>query len=153
MFRPIQGLRLGLEDRRNPFDPHPDLVGQHYLFLYLTGRGEYSYIFPPTTQNDILDAAAQAIPMGYTQLWILEWINAMRPEPGKQRMPFQRRAVHHLRQDQVQEGHSYVLIGEHGQCFGFTNTWHTATGASKAIAVASTSRIVVGFLKANITWH
>jgi hypothetical protein len=41
MFRRIQGLQLGLKQCRNPFEPHPDLAGQHYLFLYLTGRGEY----------------------------------------------------------------------------------------------------------------
>jgi hypothetical protein len=153
MFRPIPGLRLGQEDRRNPFDPHPDLVGQHYLFLYLTGRGEYSYLFPPMPGNDILDAAAQAIPMGYTQLWILEWVSAIRPELGKKMKPFQRRAVHYLRQNQVQEGHAYVLLGEHGQCFGGTAKVSAALGASKAIASERILRIVVGFLTANITWH
>ncbi len=82
MFRAIPGFRLGLEHRRNPFDQHPDIVGQHYLFVYVTGRGEYSYVFPPTTENDIIDAAEHAIPMGYTQRWILEWVNAMRWRTG-----------------------------------------------------------------------
>jgi hypothetical protein len=43
MVRRILGVPLGLDHLRSPFDPHPDLVGQHYVFLYLTGRGEYSY--------------------------------------------------------------------------------------------------------------
>jgi hypothetical protein len=153
MFRRIPGFPLGLAPPRNPFDPPPDLVGQHYLFLYLTGRGEYSYVFPPTPEHDILDAAAHAIPMGSTQIWILEWVNAVRPELGKKLKPSQRRTVHTLRQDQMQEGHSYVLIGENGQCFGGTEKVSAALGASKAIASERTVRIAVGFLTANVTWH
>jgi hypothetical protein len=105
------------------------------------------------TENDLLDAAAQAIPMGYTQLWILEWVSAIRPELGTKSKPFQRRAVHTLRQEQVQEGHSYVLLGEHGQCFGGTAKVSAALGASKAIASERSLRIAVGFLTANVTWH
>jgi hypothetical protein len=105
------------------------------------------------TENDILDAAAQSIPMGYTQLWVLEWINAVRPELGKKITPFQRRAVHTLRQERVQEGCSYVLIGEHGQCFGGTAKVSAALGASKAIASERGVRVAVGFLTANVTWH
>jgi hypothetical protein len=153
MFRRIQGFRLGLDHCRNPFEPHPEIVGQHYLFLYLTGRGEYSYLFPPTAEHVILDAASQSIPMGYTQLWILERITAMRPALGKNMKPSQRRAVHTLRQDRVQEGHSYVLIGEHGQYFGGTDKLSAALGASKAMAAERAVRIAVGFLTANVTWH
>jgi hypothetical protein len=153
MFRHMQGLQLGLDHRRSPFDLHPEMVGQHYVLLYLTGRGEYSSLFPPMLEHDTLDAAAHAIPMGSTQLWILEWINAMRPEPGKKLKPFQRRAVHTLRQERVQEGHSYVLIGENGQGFGGTEKMQAALGASKAIAVERVVRIAVGFLAANVTWH
>jgi hypothetical protein len=153
MFRRIPGFPRGLEQGRNPFDPHPAIVGQHYLFLYLTGRGEYSYVFPPMTEHDILNAAAQSIPMGSTQLWILEWVNAIQPELGKKMKPFQRRAAHTLLQDQMQEGRSYVLIGEHGQCFGGTEQMQTALGASKAIAVDRAVRIAVGFLIANVPWH
>jgi len=153
MFRRIQGLRLGLEQRRNPFEQHPDIVGQHYLFLYLTGRGEYSYVFPQTTESHIIEAAAQSIPMGYTQLWILEWVRAIRPELGQKIKPSQRRAAQHLRQDRVQEGYSYVLIGENAQCFGGTEKLHTAIGASRSIAVERQVRIALGLLKANVTWH
>jgi hypothetical protein len=84
---------------------------------------------------------------------MLEWINAIRPELGKKLKSFQRRALHRLRQDRMQEGHSYVLIGEHGQCFGGTETVQTALGASKAIAVERSVCIAVGFLRANVTWH
>jgi hypothetical protein len=112
-----------------------------------------SYLLPHTTERNIIDAAAHAILMGYTQIWILEWVNAMRPEPGKKLTPSQRRAAQHLRQDSVQEGHSYVLIGENGQCFGWTEKWHAALEASKLLAVESTGRITIGLLKANVTWH
>jgi hypothetical protein len=153
MFRRIQGLQLGLEQCRNPFEPHPDLAGQHYLFLYLTGRGEYSYLFPQMTEGHIINAAAQAIPLGYTQIWILEWVRAMRPKPGQKIRPSQRRAVQHLSQASVQEGHSYVLIGEHGQCFGCTENLSTAIGASKLLNVARQVRIALGLLQMNVTWH
>ena len=153
MFRCIQGLQLGLEQGRNPFEPHPDLVGQHYLFLYLTGRGEYSYLFPQMSEDHIINAAAQAIPLGYTQVWILAWVRAMRPEPGQKIRPSQRRAVQHLSQASVQEGHSYVLIGEHGQCFGCTEKLSTAIGASKLLTVARQVRIALGLLQMNVTWH
>jgi hypothetical protein len=135
MFRRIPGFRFGLDNRRSPFDQHADIVAQHYLFIYLTGRGEYSYLFPHTTESDIIDAAEQSIPMGYTQIWILEWINAIRPESVKKTKPFQRRAAQNLRRDRVQEGHSYVLIGENAQCFGCTDTLQAALGASKSIAI------------------
>lgn len=153
MFRRIQGFRLGLEQASNPFDPHPELIGQHYLFLYLTGRGEYSYVFPPLAESDIIEAAAHSIPMGYTQIWILEWINAVRPEPRKKIKPFQRRATQHLKPERFQEGHSYVLIGENARCFGGAETLPAALGASKVLAVESAVRIVIGLLKANVTWH
>jgi hypothetical protein len=153
MFRRIPGLQLGLEHCRSPFDPHPDLVGQHYLFIYLTGRGEYIYLFPLMPEHDILDAAAQAIPMGYTQIWILEWVNAVRLELGKKLKPSQRRAAYMLRQDQIQERRSYVLIGEQGQCFGGTDKRQAALGAAKAIASERRIRIAVGLLTANVTWH
>ena len=153
MFRRIQGFRFGLEQARNPFDPHPELSGQHDLFLYLTGRGEYSYVFPPMAESDIIEAAAQSIPMGYTQIWILEWINAVRPEPRKKIKPFQRRATHHLRPERFQEGHSYILLGENARCFGGAETLPAALGASKVIAVESAVRIAIGLLKATVMWH
>jgi hypothetical protein len=91
--------------------------------------------------------------MGSTQIWILEWVNAIRPELGKKLKSVQRRAVQTLRQDQVQEGVSYVLIGENGQRFGSTEKVSAALGASKAIAVERAVRIAVGFLTANVPWH
>jgi hypothetical protein len=153
MFRPIQGFRLGLDHCRNPFDQHADIVGQHHLFIYLTGRGAYSYIFPPTAESDILDAAAHCIPMGYTQIWVLEWINAVRPTLGKPPRPSQRRAAQQLRLDRMQEGHTYVLIGENAQCFGGTERLPWALGASRWLAAERAMRIAVGLLTANITWH
>jgi hypothetical protein len=92
--------------------------------------------------------------MGSTQLWILEWVNAVQPKLVKKKIkPFQRHAAHTLRQDQMQEGVSYVLIEENGQCFGGTEQTQAALGASKAIAVERVVRIAVGLLKANVTWH
>ncbi len=153
MFRRIQGFRLGLEQRRDPFDQHQDITGQNYLFLYLTGRGEYSYLFPNATENSVIDEAERSIPMGYTQIWILEWINSIRPNPGKKIRPFQRRAAQDLRPGGVQEGRSYVLIAENGQCLGCTEKLHGAIGAAKLIAIEKQVRIAVGLLKANVTWH
>ena len=40
MCRRMQGLQRGLDHRRSPFDPHPEMVGQHSVLLSLTGRGE-----------------------------------------------------------------------------------------------------------------
>jgi hypothetical protein len=92
----IQHFRLGLEQRRDPFDQNQDLAGQKHLFLYLTGRGEFSYLFPETMEKEIINEAEQTIPVGYTQLWILEWITAIRPESGEKVKPSQRRAAQHL---------------------------------------------------------
>jgi hypothetical protein len=39
------------------------------------------------TEDHIIDAVAQAIPLGYTQVWILEWVRAMRPELGQKIIP------------------------------------------------------------------
>jgi hypothetical protein len=105
------------------------------------------------TEGNIIDAAAQAIPLGYTQLWILEWMRAIRPELGQKITPSQRRAAQHLSQASVQEGHSYVLIGENGQCFGCTEKLPTAIGASRLLAVARQVRIALGSLQMNVTWH
>ncbi len=153
MYRRIQGLQLGLEERRSPFEPNPDIDGRRYLFLYLTGRGEYSYLFPPTTESHIMDAAAQSIPMGYTQIWILEWIRAVRPELGQKTTPSQRRAAQHLSQDGTRAGYSYVLIGESAQYLGGTENLHTAIEASRLLVLEKRVRIALGLLKASVTWH
>ena len=79
----VQGFRFGLEARLNPFDVHEDLAGRKHLFLYVTGRGELSYLFPDAPESDIIGEAERCIPMGYTQIWILEWVVSVRPEPGK----------------------------------------------------------------------
>lgn len=153
MFRRIQGFRLGLEAQRSPFDQEHDIVGQHYLFIYLTGRGEYSYLFPHTTESNVIDEAARSIPMGSTQIWILTWMTALRPEPGKKITPSQRRAAQNLKLDRVEEGSAYVLIGETGQCFGCTERLQAALGASRLIAVERSVRIAIGLLQANVPWH
>jgi hypothetical protein len=153
MFHYIQGFRPGLESRMDPFEQHPDSAGRRYRFIYLTGRGTYSYLFPSMPENDIVAEAEAAIPMGYTQIWILEWIAAIRPESGKKIQPSQRRAAQNLRLNGVLEGRSHILIGENGQCFGCTEKLQAAIGASRLLAVEKHIRIAIGLLAANITWH
>ena len=149
----VQGFRFGLEARLNPFDVHEDLAGRKHLFLYVTGRGELSYLFPDAPESDIIGEAERCIPMGYTQIWILEWVVSVRPEPGKKTKSHQRRAAQELAQGGIREGHSYVLIGEHSRCFGHTEKLHAAKGAAEALAAENSVRIAIGLLKANMTWH
>jgi hypothetical protein len=63
------------------------------------------------------------------------------------------RYIQHLSQANVQEGHSYVLIGENGQCFDCTERLSTALGASKVLTVARRIRSALGLLQINVTWH
>lgn len=149
----IQGFRLGLDARRSPFDEHRDISGRKHLFLYLTGRGELSDLFPVAPESDIIDEAERCIPMGYTQIWILQWVASVRPEPEKTTKPFQRRAAQELAQTGIREGHSYVLIGEHSRCFGHTEKLHAARRAAEALAAENSVRIAIGLPKANLTWH
>lgn len=157
MFYRVQDFSLGLEWRKDPFDPNDDISGRTFLFIYVTGRGEYSYLFPDMADNDIIVEANHTIPMGYTQIWILEWVMSVRPQAGKikrkKAQPFQRRAVESLRQGGAQERRSYVLLGEEGLCFGWSDKLHSAEGAAKLIAEEKKLRVVIGLLRANITWH
>jgi hypothetical protein len=85
---------------QNPFDQHPDIDGQHYLSIYaLPVRESIAIYFHTrhTTEHTIIDHAAHSIPLGYTQLWILGWISAMRLEPETKIKPSQRRAAQNLR--------------------------------------------------------
>lgn len=149
----VQGFRLGLDARRNPFDAHWDIAGRGHLFIYLTGRGELSYLFPDAPESDIIGEVERCIPMGYTQIWILRWMVSVRPEPGKKTKPFDRRAAQDLAQAGIREGRSYVLIGENSRCFGHTEKLHCATGAAGVLAAENSVRIAIGLLKANVTWH
>ena len=157
MFYLVRDFSLGLEWRKDPFDPNDDISSRAFLFIYLTGRGEYSYLFPEMAEDDIIIEADRTIPTGYTQIWILEWIRAVRPQSGKIKRekvkPFQRRAVENLRQSGAQERQSYVLLGENGLCFGWSDKLHSAEGAAKLIAEEKKLRVVIGLLRADITWH
>jgi hypothetical protein len=108
-------------------------------------------------EDDIIAEAEHTIPMGYTQLWILEWVMSVRPRAGKLKRkkvkPSQRRAAENLRQDGLQERNSYVLLGKNGRCFGWSDNPHSAVGAAKLIAEEGMVRVAIGLLQANITWH
>lgn len=157
MFRPIKDFSLGLDGRKDPFEPNDDLADAVFLFIYMTGRGEYSYLFPDMSENDIVAEADRTIPMGYTQLLILEWIKSVRPRyqrnKGKKVRPSQRRAAEELSQGGAQEGQAFVLLTENGLCLGWSPKLQLAESAALAIAEERKSRIVIALLRANITWH
>jgi len=157
MFYRVRDFSLGLKWRKDPFAPNDDISGQTFLFIYVTGRGEYSYLFPDMAEGDIITEANHTIPMGYTQIWILQWIMSVRPQSGKIKRkkvkPFQRHAVEDLRQGGVQERQSYVLLGEDGLCLGWSDKLRSAEGAAKLIAEEKKVCVAIGLLRANITWH
>src|SRR5574341_1026602 len=82
MGRIIQGFTLGSDQARDPFENH-DTTAQALMFIYLSGRGEYSHLFPAVSVNDVIEAAGAAIPMGYTQLWIIQWLASVHPISGE----------------------------------------------------------------------
>ncbi|HEV8614086.1 MAG TPA: hypothetical protein VGU22_01200 [Methylomirabilota bacterium] len=153
MFHRVPGFRLGVDAARDPFDPQPDLEGQHHVFIYLTGRGMVSYLFARATEGEIVAEAERTIPMGSTQIWVLRWLRAIQRQPRARVRPSQRRAAARLRPDGFQEGRSYLLIGENARCFGGADTPASATDAARALADAEGVRIAIGLLTANITWH
>ncbi len=153
MFRRIQGLILGLDERRNPFDPQSDIANHGYLFLYVTGRGEYSYLFAPMEEEEILRAADEAVPMGYAQLMVLEWVQAFHPAPGVGIKPSERRAGQDLSLKAAREGRSYALIGENGEWFGCAEKLPTAMSAARSIAAEKRVRVALGLVKSSLAWR
>jgi len=149
----LEKFRLGQDRRCDPFEPHEDLAGQLQLFVYVTSRGGFSYLFPDCNDNEVIDAAESSIPVGYTQIWILEWITALRPKPAREVKASERRAAGDLKLHGAREGRSYILIAENGRCFGIADTLHRARAAAVAIGTQERVRIAVGRLKADVTWH
>lgn len=149
----IPDFPLGRAQKMSPFDAHEDIATQTCLFLYLTGRGQYSYLFADTPGLLAVNEAERTIPMGYTQLWVLSWTTSIQPMYRKKSKPSQRRAVQTVARNRTLEGRSYVLIGENGMHFGSTEKLHTAVAAARLLAVEKRIRIVIALLKANVTWH
>ena len=152
MLRRVEGFPLGADARLDPFDAHPDLAGQGYMFIYLTGRGECSYLFPPIPRGNVVRVAEETVPMGYTQLWILQWEAALRPERRRAIRPAQRRAARAVAETRPGE-RSFVLLGERTGAVGAAETLRAATAAARVIAVEARAQIVVGLLVADVTWH
>lgn len=155
MFRLIPDFSFGLVERRNPFDRR-DGSEETLLFLYVTGRGEFSYLFEVMSEHVILSEAEKSIPRGYTQLWLLERILAVQPSSKTERQGIRsshRRAVEALRRDAVQAGLSYVLLAENGHNLGWSPRLPAAENAARAIVAGNHGRIVIALLRADITWH
>lgn len=153
MLSRVEGFQPGLDGRRDPFDQHPDLARSTLLFIYLTGRGQFSYLIEGMTEHEIIREAERTIPMGYTQIWVLQWASAVRPEYGREASAEERQATGELRQDRPREDHSYVLLGENARNFGWTGGVEAATRAARAIAAKERVRVAIGLLKNDVTWH
>lgn len=149
----IPGFPLGLEEKRDPFAVAAAPVGAGLCFVYLTGRRTSSWLFPACPPEQILDEADQAIPMGYTQLWILEWRGAVASSLHKKAKPAAQRAVEALHQEAVQAGASWPLLGENGAYFGWAESAATALAAAQVLAARHRTRIAVGRLLADVAWH
>ena len=149
----IPNFTLGMEQRLNPFNHGFDPENKTFMFIHLTGRGGFSYLFPEISEQAIVAEAERTIPMGYTQIWVLEWIKAVQPDFAKKTRPAQRRSVEKIGHGTVRENISFVLFGENGICFGSTDSIHTAREAAGFLAVEKKTRIVIGLLRVNISWH
>lgn len=147
MLSSIPEFTYGQEARRDPFAPG---AGEG-VFLHLTGRGQTSYLIA-AEQEPGLNAALDAIPMGYTQIWVIEWAGAAGPAEGTLPAPV-RRAAGRLCQDRPRQGESWVLIGERGGCLGWCRDRITALEAARAVSDEKKVRIAVGLLRLDITWH
>jgi hypothetical protein len=100
MLSLIPRFSPGQDARRPPFDPGQAPAEECLSFLYVTGRGRYSPLFPCMSLHAVLTGAGQTIPMGHTSIWVLEWRMAAGPEtPGRTRAlpkPSRRRAAENL---------------------------------------------------------
>jgi len=90
MGRIIQKFKLGRDESKDPFEKH-DTTAQSLMFIYLTGRGEYSYLFEAASVNEVIEEAGATIPMGYTQLWIIQWLKSVHPMSGDRKVRRARR--------------------------------------------------------------
>ena len=104
MGRIIQSFRLGRDEGEDPFDKR-DTTAQSLMFIYLTGRGEYSYLFEAASVSEVIEEAGATIPMGYTQLWIIRWLKSIHPMSGG-RKERRARAGSALRQERAIAGQS-----------------------------------------------
>lgn len=148
----IENFRFCQEANRDPFDENDDIKAENYQFLYLTGRGQCSRLFPETKGDIMVAEAERCIPMGYTQIWVIQWARSINPGATKIKSS-QRRAAQNLRKDRIQEQRSWVLLGEDGVYLGWSDKLHSAVEAAGVISAEKRIRIAIGLLKADITWH
>lgn len=124
---------------------------QPAMFVYLTGRGEHSHLFPRIPVSDVVDEAAKTIPMGYTQLWVIGWLTAVGPSSRGRRT--HRRPAASLSHERVVGGASHLVLSEAGHYLGWSDTRGGAVRAARAIAHEQRVRLAVGLLVADVGWH
>jgi hypothetical protein len=152
VLRRVEGFPLGVDARLDPFDAHPELAGRGFMFIYLTGRGESSYLFPPVPFGEVVRLAEGAVPMGYTQLWVLQWEAAVRPGRGRTIGPGRRRAAQAVAGTRARE-RAFVLLGERAGHVGTAATLPQAVSAARVLAVEQRARIALALLVVDVTWH
>jgi hypothetical protein len=147
----LDGFPLGDDARRDPFDA-PRLDGMPEWFVYVSGRGQGSWLFPAMDITHIEAAAAATVPMGYTDLWVLERLAVVPPPrrvaPGDRRAAGKSRLAGSARRPDAR-----VLLREDGRCLGWAPTPATALRAARGLAVAHQQRILIGRLIADLPWH
>ncbi len=151
MGRIIQSFRLGRDEGKDPFDKR-DAATQSLMFVYLTGRGEYSYLFEAALVNEVIGEAGASIPMGYTELWVIQWLKSVHPISGGPRVRSVRGGSP-LRQERVTEGRSYLVIARDGRYWGWSGRLEQAATVAQKISSEHGIALAIGLLKANVTWH
>ncbi|MBI2428106.1 MAG: hypothetical protein HYV29_04805 [Ignavibacteriales bacterium] len=149
----IEHFSFGRDERLNPFSVNGDITSGSHQFIYLTGRGQCSYLFPRRSVEEIVREAEKTIPAGYTQLWILEWITSVLPSAERKIKSSQNRSKENLKSERVIADHSYILLGDDKGSLGWTDNVQAANDAAKALASEMNLRIAVALLKGDLTWH
>jgi len=151
MGRIIQKFKLGRDESKDPFEIH-DTTAQSLMFIYLTGRGEYSYLFEAASVNEVIEEAGATIPMGYTQLWIIQWLKSVHPMSGDRKVR-RARAGSPLRQERAIAGQSYLAIARDGRYWGWSESLERAASAAQKISNNQGIALAIGLLKADESWH
>lgn len=149
-----------LEPRRTPFAEVGEPL-EPSVFIYMTNRyeGRWSYLMPPGFERRF-DPASR-IPMGYTQLWIMEKIVALAPEPGKRirrahELQFPNFEAGVVRDDFLSLFHVLrepVSTTSHNDHIGGRRRLQDARSFAKRAANQLGLRVVVAKLIEDWTWH
>jgi hypothetical protein len=152
MLRRIESFGLGRDRRLDPFDERTGGPRERLWFAYLAGRGECSFLFTPASVDEVVEAA-RSVPIGRTDLWVLERVAVTRPRRRTRARPADRRAAQTLDNGAPNAARPHVLIGERGQSFGTAAQARIALAAARALADEHDVRIVVARLVENVPWH